>query len=142
MTGVQTCALPICFPVTIRGDGENGGRTRAWAYDNATKEKIYGAWVSMEVCLMIDNSGSMSWDNKPTYVTEALVLFIESIRKIECPFAIARFGNINDKFTILKRMNEGFSYIKGQHILEQLTYDQATRPATALRRISNEVWPP
>ena len=22
MTGVQTCALPICFPVTIRGERE------------------------------------------------------------------------------------------------------------------------
>ena len=25
MTGVQTCALPICFPVTIRGRGVAGG---------------------------------------------------------------------------------------------------------------------
>ena len=25
MTGVQTCALPICFPVTIQGGGSGGG---------------------------------------------------------------------------------------------------------------------
>ena len=25
MTGVQTCALPICFPVTIRGEEYLGG---------------------------------------------------------------------------------------------------------------------
>ena len=25
MTGVQTCALPICFPVTIRVGGRLGG---------------------------------------------------------------------------------------------------------------------
>ena len=25
MTGVQTCALPICFPVTIRGSDDDDG---------------------------------------------------------------------------------------------------------------------
>ena len=29
MTGVQTCALPICFPVTIRGSGATQGTSRA-----------------------------------------------------------------------------------------------------------------
>ena len=31
MTGVQTCALPICFPVTIGGVGCRLERSRQWA---------------------------------------------------------------------------------------------------------------
>ena len=30
MTGVQTCALPICFPVTIQGS--NGGNSSGYDY--------------------------------------------------------------------------------------------------------------
>ena len=34
MTGVQTCALPICFPVTI-DEGDN------WIWDGVNKGKAY-----------------------------------------------------------------------------------------------------
>ena len=32
MTGVQTCALPICFPVTISIDEKEGYRRESRAY--------------------------------------------------------------------------------------------------------------
>ena len=54
-------------PIRYEEDGENGGRTRAWAYDNATKEKIYGAWVSMEMAQAegwVSKSGS-KWKTMP-----------------------------------------------------------------------------
>lgn len=48
-------------------DEQDGGRTRAWAYDKATKEKIYGAWVSMGMAKAegwIDKAGS-KWKTMP-----------------------------------------------------------------------------
>lgn len=34
-------------PLRYEEDTEDGGRTRAWAYDVTNKEKLFGAWVSM-----------------------------------------------------------------------------------------------
>lgn len=42
-------------------DGEDGGRTRAWCYDKATNEKLFGVWVSMNMAKAegwIDKNGS------------------------------------------------------------------------------------
>ena len=47
MTGVQTCALPICFPVTIGVDGRYQGEivqeglyTYLFRYENRTGNRI------------------------------------------------------------------------------------------------------
>ena len=53
-----------------------------------------------EWCIMVDNSGSMS--SKETFVAETLVVLIEVLRRLEHKFAIARFGNKNDKRALLK----------------------------------------
>lgn len=48
-------------------DDNNGGRTRAWAYDIKTNEKLFGEWVSMEMAKAegwIDKSGS-KWKTMP-----------------------------------------------------------------------------
>ena len=39
MTGVQTCALPICFPVTIGGNG-NKGNGLSWGWTKSGKEVV------------------------------------------------------------------------------------------------------
>ena len=41
MTGVQTCALPICFPVTINGLQGGSGTTISVRYDN-NKITLFG----------------------------------------------------------------------------------------------------
>lgn len=46
-------------PLRYEEDEKDGGRTRAWAYDKATEEKIYGIWVSMEM------AKSEGWLAKP-----------------------------------------------------------------------------
>lgn len=54
-------------PIRYEEDNEEGGRTRAWAYDLANKEKVFGAWVSMNMAKAegwIDKSGS-KWKTMP-----------------------------------------------------------------------------
>jgi hypothetical protein len=54
-------------PLRYEEDEQNGGRTRAWAYDKMTGEKTFGAWVSMDMAKAeqwIDKSGS-KWKTMP-----------------------------------------------------------------------------
>lgn len=54
-------------PLRYEEDEQNGGRTRAWAYDKMTNEKTFGAWVSMDMAKAeqwIDKSGS-KWKTMP-----------------------------------------------------------------------------
>lgn len=54
-------------PIRYEEDAENGGRTRAVAFDKMTGEKVFGAWVSMEMAKAegwIDKSGS-KWKTMP-----------------------------------------------------------------------------
>lgn len=54
-------------PIRYEEDEEEGGRTRAWAYDLMNKEKVFGAWVSMNMAKAegwIDKSGS-KWKTMP-----------------------------------------------------------------------------
>ncbi len=54
-------------PLRFEEDNENGGRTRAWAYEKATNEKLSGIWVSMDMAKAegwIDKNGS-KWKTMP-----------------------------------------------------------------------------
>lgn len=54
-------------PLRYEEDEKEGGRTRAWAYENGSKEKIVGAWVSMDMAKAegwIDKNGS-KWKTMP-----------------------------------------------------------------------------
>jgi hypothetical protein len=54
-------------PLRYEEDDQNGGRTRAVAYDKMTGEKVFGAWVSMEMAKAegwIEKSGS-KWKTMP-----------------------------------------------------------------------------
>ena len=97
--------------------------------------------VMVQVCLLIDNSGSMNFFDKPTVITEALVIFTETMKRAEIGFAVAKFGSKDCTKAILKPFEKSFSFISGQQILESLKYDEATAPATALNRIPEKLWP-
>lgn len=54
-------------PLRYEEDEKDGGRTRAWVYDKATNERIYGTWVSMNMAKAegwIDKAGS-KWKTMP-----------------------------------------------------------------------------
>jgi hypothetical protein len=54
-------------PLRYEEDSQNGGRTRAWAYDKSNGERCNGAWVSMEMAKAegwIDKPGS-KWKTMP-----------------------------------------------------------------------------
>jgi hypothetical protein len=89
-------------------------------------------------CIIIDNSGSMSLHRNAIY--ESLVVIMELLRKLESKFAVARFGaRTNQK--ILKNLQELFTNADGQFVLEALTFDEGTYPATGLARVADRVFP-
>ena len=89
-------------------------------------------------CILIDNSGSMSIHRNAIY--EALVVIMELLRKLEIKFAVGRFGaRINQK--ILKNLDDLFTNQDGQYVLEALTFDEGTYPATGLARIIDRIFP-
>ena len=92
-----------------------------------------------EWCIMVDNSGSMS--SKEIFVAETLVVLIEVLRRLEHKFAVARFGNKNDKRALIKDFKTPMSLSLGQQILESFTYDQGTYPVEALQNVSSKIWP-
>jgi hypothetical protein len=54
-------------PLRYEEDDQSGGRTRAVAYDKMTGEKVFGAWVSMEMAKLegwIEKNGS-KWKTMP-----------------------------------------------------------------------------
>ena len=89
-------------------------------------------------CIMIDNSGSMSVHRNAIY--EALVIIMELLRKLETRFAVARFGTRTNQ-KILKKLDDLFTNQDGQYVLEALTFDEGTYPATGLARIAEKVFP-
>jgi hypothetical protein len=90
-----------------------------------------------EWCIMIDNSGSMA--NKKNYVAEALVVLMEVLCKMECRFSVVRFGNKASQIQ-LKKLEDPFTYQLGEYILESLSYDEGTRPGSALKTTAQTLW--
>ena len=59
MTGVQTCALPICFPVTIRGGTEQNIKL---AFEEALDENGVLLFDEVDSFLMDRRSAEKSWE--------------------------------------------------------------------------------
>ena len=89
-------------------------------------------------CIMVDNSGSMSIHR--TVIYETLVVLMELLRKLETKFAVARFGTRKNQ-KILKNLHDLFTNEDGQYVLEALTFDEGTYPATGLARVADQVFP-
>ncbi|CAF1361600.1 unnamed protein product [Adineta steineri] len=92
----------------------------------------------LQWCIMIDNSGSMSLHR--TFIFGALVIIMEVLRKLESKFAVTRFGGRTNQ-KILKNLNDHFTHGDGEFVLEALTFDEGTYPATGLARITKKVFP-
>lgn len=93
----------------------------------------------LEWVIMVDNSGSMG--SKKTQTAEALVLAIETLRRLECRFFVWRFGNKGASGHVaLKTFEEPFTYATGQKILEGFTYNEGTHPGTNLKAVAHETW--
>ena len=90
MTGVQTCALPICFPVTIRSRCRyrelsfSDAKRWAWIADVFIKEK----YQSEKEEILIDTMLKFLWDNRAS-------MNEHSIRTAEKMLQIAQNDPIN-----------------------------------------------
>lgn len=92
-----------------------------------------------EFLIAIDNSTSMRIHKNKVY--QLLTVVMESLRRMECPFAIARFGKPKiEQRMVLKELDEGFNNAKAQQILESFTFNEGTRPADAMEPLIKKVW--
>jgi len=92
----------------------------------------------VEVLLLVDNSGSMSIIRPMLFETLAIVM--ESMRRVELRFAVARFGKKQDGVRFLKSMDEPMSYERGQYVLEAFTFNEGTNPATCFQLAAEKAW--
>eukprot|EP00961_Rhodomonas_salina_P088489 1190052-Rhodomonas_salina.1 len=85
-----------------------------------------------EFCFLVDHSGSMD-GRKIQHALEALVLLMEALKRLECRFAVARFGDQTTQ-QALKTMREALDLEVGQRIVELcLEPDEGTYPAEAVK---------
>ena len=104
-------------------------------------EQFYQTIVEMhriEWCILIDNSGSMRRESIQMNV--ALALTMDVLRRMEQPFAVARFGDRNSQ-QMLKMVTDHFTDVIGQKVIESFSYDQGTYIATAIANVAETVWP-
>jgi hypothetical protein len=95
--------------------------------------------VQFEWVLLMDNSGSMSTYHLAMY--EALALMMEVLRKMESKFAVARFGaQQTGGQRVLKKLDDAFNDAVGQQMLECMTFDESSHPATGIKNIAEIVW--
>ena len=76
-----------------------------------------------EWLILVDNSGSMSLNRNQ--LSETLVFVMETLRKLECRFAIGRFGNKGNP-RLLKDLHTPFSHELGEQILECFDFSEGT----------------
>lgn len=69
---------------------------------------------------------------------EAIAFTIETLRKLECKFAVARFG---DNGQLLKDLDDPFDAGVGEQILKCMSYDEGSYPFRGLERSVRDVWP-
>ncbi|XP_062502325.1 uncharacterized protein LOC134179445 [Corticium candelabrum] len=90
-----------------------------------------------ELVLCVDNSGSMH--SKIHHALTGLVVLMETFRRMECRFAVVRFGGRKSQKT-LKAFAEEMNSVRGQWIIEQFECDESTLPADALKYIAEELY--
>jgi uncharacterized protein with von Willebrand factor type A (vWA) domain len=103
----------------------------------ATRLYARGRPVHFEWLLMVDNSGSMGPQKNP--LSEALVVLTEALRRAEHTFAIARFGSRGTE-ALVKEMDTAFTATVGQAMLDMMSFDEGSYPASALIALARHVW--
>lgn len=89
-------------------------------------------------CFVFDNSGSMV--RMADGCAECLVILIETLRRLECQFAISVAGDAN-RARIVKNLKDDFNYSVGERCLANFTYNEATNMSSCTKSIAEEVFP-
>ena len=92
--------------------------------------------LRLEWCVVFDNSGSMV--RIQNECAEALVAVVETLRKLECRFAVGTLGAAN-KGRLLKELDEPFSAKVGERCLAGFTYDESTSIASCVKAFTETV---
>ena len=95
----------------------------------------------IEWCLFIDNSDSIKSSGKANLVIQCVVVICELLRRLETRFAVARFGDVQDTFALLKSFQTPMSASVGERMIESLQFDQGTLIETCMANICERVWP-
>jgi len=93
----------------------------------------------IEWCIFVDNSISVK--PKANSILQSLVVLCEVLRRLECKFAVAKFGDPKDREALLKGFDRPLNLALGEQIIESLTFDQGTVPASCLKNICQKLWP-
>ena len=68
---------------------------------------------------------------------ESIVFAIETLRRLECRFAVARFG---DRGAVMKNFDQPFNAAVGEQILSLITHDEGSHPCTGLAGVARHLW--
>jgi hypothetical protein len=82
-----------------------------------------------EFCILVDNSGSMDGEIGKQ-VRISLTLLMETLRRLEMDFSVIRFGKAQKR---LKQLDEAVDSLRGQVIIESLTFDEGTQLRSAVK---------
>ncbi len=63
------------------------------------------------------------------------MVICEVLRRLEFKFAVAKFGVPKDRKALLKGFDDVINLRLGEQIIESLTFDQCTVPASCLQNI-------
>ena len=91
-----------------------------------------------EICLLMDDSGSAALVQHE--LMEALVLCMESLRKLEVAFSVACFST-KARTRILKEFDQPMTVKRGEQILASFSFNHGTFPASCLRHVAERLWP-
>jgi uncharacterized protein YegL len=95
--------------------------------------------VRFQILCLVDDSNSMAVFEHQ--MKETMVLLIEVLRHIECPFAIGRFAG-KKVVDLLKDFQTSFDMNLGELILERLSCTgKGTCPADAFKSFLEKLWP-
>ena len=93
---------------------------------------------AVELLIMVDNSGSMLLQRHE--VMEALTLCMESLRKLELRFAVARFST-TAKTRVLKEFDQPMTYARGEQILASFSFEGGTHLSACFGKLTARMWP-
>jgi hypothetical protein len=82
-----------------------------------------------EFCMLVDNSGSMDGEIGKQ-VRISLTLLMEVFRRLEVDFSVILFGKSQKR---LKQLDEPLDALRGQAIIESLTFDEGTQLRSAVK---------
>ena len=90
----------------------------------------YAAPGAHKFCFVVDNSRSMG-GKVGQHAMTALVLMMEALRRLECPFSVVKFGTAGIQH-ILKEIDTVLDDEVGERILSAFQFNESTYPISGL----------